>query len=202
MRHVTLVLAGLALVMAGCRSRSPQPMRPEQALSMGCVSGDVAVRLDRGDWMVDRRTQVWKVLENQPNLPPRHIGYLKRTQYKQQRGGPSFELYDVTTLNRREKIGRIDQMGRAYRFVPRRNLGFTEVDEGVASLPDSVGAVFQSMRGINLIPTTERQITFELLDKDGDGLLREQEIAGMGDRIPAADTKEYGAVDFVEFNAI
>jgi hypothetical protein len=177
-------------------------MRPERALSVGCVSGDIPVRLDRGDWMVDRRSKVWKVLENRPSLPPKHIGFLQQTKYKQQRGGGTYVLYDVTTLNRREKIGRIDQMGRAFRFVPRRNLGFAEVDEGSASLPDSVGAIFQSKQGINLVPTTERRLAFELLDKDGDGLLRDQEIAGMGDRIPAADTNGDDAVDFDEFSTI
>lgn len=201
MRHATLVLVCLALAMASCRG-GRRPIHPDGALTTGSMSGGLATRMDRGDWMVDRRTKVWKVLESQPGAPAVHIGYLTQTQYKQKRGGTAFRLYDVTTLNRREKIGRIDQMGRAYRFVPRRNQGFAEIDAGLGSLAHSVGAIFQTKQEIQLVPTSERRIAFDLLDKDGDGFLRADELQGTGDRISAADTNGDGSVDFSEFDQV
>lgn len=200
-RYVLLFLA-IAVFCGGCYSQRPKPMTKDRMLSVGCDSSGLPVRLDRGDWLVNRRNTIWKVMIQEPNAPSRHIGYLVRTQYRQARGGPDYDVYNVTTLNRREKIGRIDQLGRAYRYEPRRNAGFEEIDEGVGSLQDSVGAIFQTQFGIDLIETSERGIAFELLDKNGNGYLEKEEVAAMGDRIPAADTNGDGRIDFSEFDAI
>ena len=130
------------------------------------------------------------------------IGYLVKTSYRQLRGGPEYDVYEVTTLNRREKIGHIDQVGRAFRYVPRRNQGFDAVDEGVGSLEDSVGAIFQTPKAITLTKTTERELAFEKIDKNGDGYLDEEETRMLGDRIPGADRNRDGKVDFAEFDTI
>jgi hypothetical protein len=202
MRCALWILAAVALATTGCRSRGPLPANSDAALRAGGRSENLAVRLDRGDWMVDQRTTVWKVLEEQPTSEAVQIGYLVRCQYRQARGGPAYSLYTVTTLNRREKIGRIDAMGRAYRYVPRRNQGFAEIDEGIGSLENNVGAIFQSRRRIILEQTTERRIAFELLDLNGDGQLAGEELATVGDRIRNADRNGDDAIDFEEFDQV
>jgi len=199
-RYVLWILAAVVLMATGCRSRRPLPVNSTAALRGS--SDSLAVKLDRGDWMVDRHTRVWRVLEEQPDRPAAQIGYLVRCQYRQARGGPPYSLYTVTTMNRRERIGRIDQMGRAHRFVPRRNLAFAEIDEGAGTLETNVGAIFQTREPIILEETTERRIAFELLDQNGDGYLMGEELATVGDRIANADHDGDERIDFGEFDAI
>lgn len=202
MRSVLWILAVVALGATGCRSRYAAPAGADQALRAAGRSESLAVKLDRGDWMVDRRTQVWKVLEEQPDRPPVHIGYLVGCRYRQARGGPVYSYYWVTSLNRREKIGRIDTMGRAFRIVPRRNMGFAEVDLGAAGLENNVAAIFETNRPVVLQKTTERRLAFELLDENGDGVLSGEELATVGDRIAEADRNRDGVIDFGEFDAL
>ncbi len=202
MRSVLWVFAVVSLGVTGCRSRAPAPAGPDAALRAGRGGESLAVRLDRGDWMVDRQTTVWRVMEEQRDRPGVHIGYLVRCQFRQARGGPAYSLYTVTTLNRREKVGRIDTMGRAYRFVPRRNKGFAEIDLGAAGLENDVGAIFQTERPIKLEKTTERRIAFDLLDKNDDGVLAGEELDAVGFRIATADRNRDGKIDFPEFDAL
>mgnify|MGYP001811812851 CR=1 FL=1 len=201
-RQVLWILVGVMLVMTGCARNRRVSSCDEVATTIGQRSSSLPVRLDRGDWLVDKRTAIWAVDEEQMNGPSRRIGYLVKTQYRQLRGGPLYETYDVTTLNRREKIGRIDQVGRATRFVPRRNQGFDTVDEGVGTLEDSVAAIFQTPRRVILTQTTERRLAFEAIDKNADGYLDADETRLMGDRIPSGDQNGDGKIDFQEFDAL
>ena len=59
-----------------------------------------------------------------PNRPPEHIGFLVEKQYRQARGGPSFHMYSITTRNRDEQIGHIDQLGRAWRYEKKAGCVF------------------------------------------------------------------------------
>lgn len=201
-RSVLWILAVVALGATGCRSRGAMPADADAALRARSRSESIAAKLDRGDWMVERQTTVYKVLEEQRDRPPELIGYLFGTRYRQARGGPVYSLWTVTTTNRREQIGRIDTMGRAFRRVPRRNMGFGEVDLGAAGLENNVAAIFDTKRPIVLEETTERRIAFDLLDKNGDGQLAGDELATVGDRIASADRNGDGAIDFDEFDAV
>ena len=196
------VIVSSALVTTGCCGSSRCPPPGEPVLDLGCVDSSSPLTLDRGDWTVSRRTAVWKVQESQVNAPPRTIGYLIRRKYRQMRGGPEYHMYQVTTTNRREDVGQIDQMGRAWRFVPRRNDGFERVDEGTHPLEIGVATIFQTKRAVTLVETTERALAFELLDRDGSGFLEKNEVAPHGDRLQGADRNRDGLVGFDEFDAL
>jgi hypothetical protein len=189
-----------AVLLTGCWS-SPRT-NDARPLSVGCDDSGLPLRLDRGDWLVSEGSEIWKVYEGQPGALPRQIGYLVGRDYRQMRGGRSHRMYTVTTMNRREDVGRIDHLGRAYRFEPSRNAGFDEVDAGMNSLENNVGAIFQTPRPIHLERTTERRLAFEALDRDGDGLLQPEEISVHGDRLRDADRNADGVVDFGEFDAL
>jgi len=212
MRWYVCIVALTALMATGCSitgacrpaedcGPGSRPPPPERVLSLGCTEGG-PLRLDRGDWAVSRQSAVWKVLETQEGSPPRHIGYLTRRRFRQMRGGPAYDIFAVTTLNRSEEIGRIDQMGHAYRYRARRNAGFEEVDLGTNSMENGVAAIFDSNREVLLEKTTQRRIAFEMLDRDGSGFLEAEEMAPHGDRVRAADTDRDGRLGFEEFNAI
>ena len=191
-----------AVVTAGCTSANRCPEPEEPVLDIGCIDACHPLTLDRGDWTVSRRTAVWKVQESVVNAPPKTIGYLVKRKYRQMRGGPEYYMYQVTTLNRREEIGRIDQMGRAWRYEPQRNEGFDQIDEGTHDLELGVAAIFQTRRAITLVDTTERQLAFELLDRDGSGFLEKNETEPHGDRLQNADRNRDGLVGFDEFDAL
>ena len=191
-----------ALVVSGCRGPSRCPPPDEPVLDIGCVESSSPLTLDRGDWTVSRRTAVWKVQVSPVNAPPKTVGYLVKRKYRQMRGGPEYYMYMVTTTNRREEIGRIDQMGRAWRYEPRRNQGFEETDLGSHELEVAVGIIFDTQRPVTLVETTERVLAFELLDKDGSGYLEKNEVAAHGDRLPGADRNGDGLVDYEEFDAL
>lgn len=190
------------LVVTGCTGMKKCPAPPDPLHSIGCHTSSAPLRLDRGDWMVSQRTAVWKVLESQAGTTPRHIGYLTQRNFRQMRGGPTYAMYVVTTLNRREEIGRIDQMGRAYRYDPRRNAGFDEVDIGVTTREVGVATIFKTDRQVSFEETTERRIAFELLDEDGSGYLESTEMVPYGDRLRSGDRDRDGRVDYAEFDLI
>lgn len=195
MRRWIWLCAALALTSAGCSSGSAAT-RPQED------PDNLASRLNRGDWMVSQATRLSKVSESRVNLPPRHVGYLVTTDYRQMRGGPVFTMHKVTTLDRNEQIGHIDQLGRGTRYEPRRNGTFEEVDIGVGALPQQVASIFGFPRAVQLEPTSERRLAFEAIDRNRDGLLSAQESAEYGDRVQGADTNRDGLVDFEEFAAI
>ena len=163
----------------------------------------VAVRLDRGDWMVNKSTKVWKVLATgQPNRPPRHIGFLEQRGYRQARGGPDFKMYSITTRNRDEQIGHIDQLGQAYRYEPLRNGTFDKVAIGTNTLELNVQEIFEIADDVILRETNERELAFDALDANGDGLLQMDEARAFGDRVSGADANGDGVIDLEEFNAV
>jgi len=163
----------------------------------------VAVQLDRGDWMVNKSTKLYKVMaRGAPNRPPLLIGYVEEKEYRQARGGPEFRMYSVTTKNRAEQIGHIDQMGRAYRYEPRRNGTFDKVDLGSNTIEENVQAIFDTNDKVVLRETSARRLAFESLDANGDGVLQKAEAESFGDRVAGADTNHDGVVDFEEFDAV
>ena len=202
-KHWLIFMIALSsLVIGGCCGTTPCPPPDEPVLDIGCIESSSPLTLDRGDWTVSRRTAVWKVQESQVNAPPKTIGYLIRRKYRQMRGGPEYHMYQVTTTNRREEIGQIDQMGRAWRYEPRRNDGFEQIDEGTHDLEIGVAAIFQTRRKVSLIETTERALAFGLLDRDGSGYLEKNEVEPHGDRLRDADMNGDGLVGFDEFDAL
>jgi hypothetical protein len=163
----------------------------------------VAVRLDRGDWMVNKSTKLWKVMAvGQANRPPRHIGFLEQRGYRQARGGPDFQMYSITTRNRDEQIGHIDQLGQAYRYEPRRNGTFDKVAIGTNTLELNVQEIFEVTDDVILRETNERRLAFDALDENGDGMLQQNEARSFGDRITGADANGDGLIDFEEFDAL
>ena len=196
------MIALSALGTTGCCGSSRCPPPGEPVLDIGCVDSYSPLTLDRGDWRVSRRTAVWQVQASQVNAPPKTIGYLVKRKYQQMRGGPEYTMYMVTTTNRREEIGRIDQMGRAWRYEPRRNDGFEQVDVGTHELEIGVATIFQTKRKVSLVETTERALAFELLDRDGSGYLEKNEVEPHGDRLRNADSNRDGLVGFDEFDAL
>jgi hypothetical protein len=201
MRQLLWIPLAGALALAGCRQVPHQ--RPEaRTISVGCETGGLASRLDRGDWEVEVGSSVWKVYETQRAAPARHRGYLVAKRYRQARGGPDYTIYTVTTLNRREVRGRVDQVGRAWRYVPRRDMGFDQESVGANTLENNVAAILGLPEAAELRETTERRLAFEALDRNKDGLLQMDELRVHGDRVARADTNRDGLVDFAEFDAI
>lgn len=202
LRLVIVCVAALGVLQVTACSGTPCPPPPERTLSIGCVESKDALRLDRGDWQVSRRTAVWKVLASRPDRPPVLVGYVTQRKYRQLRGGPEYAIYEVSRLDRRDLIGRIDQMGRTWRIEPSRDSGFEETDLGVMDLELGVQEIFENPRPMILEPTTERRLAFEMLDKDGSGYLERAETEGHGDRLATADRDGDGRLGFEEFDAI
>ncbi len=194
-----LVAATLAALTSACASRSSE----REASRFIASEDNIAQRIDRGDWMVTQGSTVFKVMaQAQANRPPQHIGFLEKREYRQRRGGPEFTMYSVTTRNRDEQVGHIDQLGRAYRYEPRRNGSFDKVLVPSNTLEFNVQAILGSTKRVTFSQTNERRLAFEALDADGDGLLQPAETSSFGARITEADTNRDGVVDFAEFNAL
>jgi hypothetical protein len=202
MRHLLLLCALAALALPGCKSSPNGPGSPYR-LAPTADCDNLALRLDRGAWMENQGTRIWKVMAaSAPNRPPRHIGYVEESTYQQVRGGPQFHMLSVTTLNRKEQIGQIDQLGKAVRYEPRRNGTFEPVDLPANTRERNVAAIFDTQATITLVPTNERQLAFDAIDTSGDGLLQPGETAHLGARIHGADANRDGVVDFQEFAAV
>jgi len=198
MKHWIGLCVLAALVLSGCRSIRHAAPTP----SPDTAGDSLAARLDRGHWMVSQSTRISMVKESRPNLPPRHIGYLIESDYRQMRGGPAYRMYRVTTLDRDEQVGHIDQIGRTTRYEPQRNGTFSEVDLGVGRLEDQVAAIFGLDRAVTLEPTSERRLAFLALDRNGDGLLGGDEMREYGARLKSADSNRDGLLDYEEFSGI
>ena len=100
LRLVIVCVAALGVLQVTACCGTPCPPPPERTLSIGCVESKDALRLDRGDWQVSRRTAVWKVLASRPDSPPVLVGYVTQRKYRQLRGGPEYAIYEVSRLNR------------------------------------------------------------------------------------------------------
>ena len=108
-------------------------------------------------------------------------------------------MYSVTSLNRKEQLGHIDNLGRAVRYEPKRNGTFDQVSAGTGTLEQSVGAILRTPERISLEETSVQRIAFDTLDANGNGVLDAAEYADLGARIPSADANADGVVDFQEF---
>jgi hypothetical protein len=188
-----------ATTLSACASRS----RTVSSTSVVRAEDNIADRIDRGDWMVNRGSKVFKVMAHgQANRPPQHVGFVEQRAYRQRRGGPEFTMYQVSTQDRKEQVGHIDQMGRAYRYEPQRNGTFNKVALGTSTLELSVQGILNSSLYVTFEATTERRLAFEALDANSDGKLENAETSSFGSRIAEADRNRDGAVDFEEFKAI
>lgn len=197
MKHLGWLAAAALAVLPACRTDGTRITGPDSAREES-----FAGRMNRGTWEVKKASEVWTVGEAVPNRPPKRIGYMVARDYRREVGGPAFRMYEVTTLHRDEIIGRIDQMGHAVRYEPRRRGGFEEVDVGANSRENNVGAIFGTKQMITLEKTTERRIAFEALDANGDGRLQEAEYRAHGASLMSADTDGDKILDFAEFDAI
>ena len=199
MRNLIWLCALVMLATAACKTSAGGP----RSVPGSEDGSNLALRLDRSNWMVNKHTTVSNVLARRaPNRPPEHIGYLVKRQYREMRGGPEFRVYSVTTLNRDEQIGHIDQLGRAYRYEPRRNGSFDTVSVGANTLESNIAAIFDTLDRVTVTATNERRLAFNALDANGDGLLQIAETRSFGDRDSGADINGDGVVDFAEFDAV
>lgn len=191
----------VGLLVTACSS--PEPFSRSTGRSgftdAAIESEPLASRMDRSDWMVATRSKIWKVYENPDTQGGRHIGFLVGSKYRQMRGGPQFRMYKVTTLDRNDQIGHIDQMGRAVRYEPRRDGQFVEIPVGASSLNENVTAIFDIRSSVRLEETSKVRLAFEALDDDGDGHLNQAETAEWGGRLAQADKDRDGFVDYDEF---
>ena len=199
MRRMIWLCALSILALPACTS---SPARGPGLPTMK-AEDNIAQRIDRGDWMVNRATKVMKVMVvGQANRPPQHIGFVEERTYRQRRGGPEFTMHLVTTRDRKDQIGHIDQLGRAFRYEPQRNGSFDKVSVGTNSMERNIQAIFDVPERVTLAATSERRLAFEALDVNGDGLLQPAEARSFGARITEADTNRDGVVDFQEFDQI
>ena len=199
MRNLIWLCALCMLALTACRT-GPSG---QQSVQLDGDCENLALRLDRSDWMVNQATHISNVLAvRAPNRPPEHVGYLIERRYRKMRGGPEFSVFTVTGLNRDDQLGHIDQLGQAYRYEPRRNGTFDTVSVGSNTRERNVQAILDTQDRITLTPTSERRIAFNALDANGDGLLQLAETQSFGDRITTADRNGDGVVDFAEFDAI
>jgi hypothetical protein len=199
MRLLALPAFASLVLLAGCNTRSVS--RPST------VSGtDIAARLTRGDWMRSTGTETWKVLEESSvagqTALPRHVGYLTARDYRQEHGGPTFRIYEVSSLNRQHVLGRIDELGRVTRYDAQRNGTFVETPLVASTLENNVGAIFGTQNPIQLEKTNARRMAFEALDTNRDGALDAKETAAFGTRLSDADRNKDGKLDFAEFDLI
>jgi hypothetical protein len=198
-RSLAVLAAACALV--GC-AKSPRYASgaglPAASSGPGQPGNPSEWTVNRGDWLVGDQIGVWKVVaEGEGGKPPETIGYVTARNYREVRGGPTFTLREVTTLDRDDVIGMIDSLGNAYRYLPRRHGGADPQSVGHNTLELSVQAIFGTMRSVTLEATSERKIAFELLDANHDGGITKEEWPSA----PAHDRNKDGKVDFNEFDA-
>lgn len=200
MRHLAFPALALLVLAPACSARRVGTCPSSE------TTADIAARLDRGAWMRSKGREVWKVLEEQSvngqSRPPKHVGYLIARAYRQERGGPNFRVFEVTSLNQDEVLGRIDELGRVTRYEAQRNGTFVEAPLAASTRENDVGAILGSKRTITLERTNERRLAFEALDTNRDGVLQPAEVASFGSRLTGADTNHDKVVDFAEFDAI
>lgn len=202
MNRIALPLIGVVgLFAAACSSQEPFSRSTGRTgfTEAAIDSEPLSARMNRGDWMVSTQSKIWKVFENQPSGPERHVGYLVGSKYRQMRGGPQFTMFKVTTLDRNDQIGHIDQMGRAVRYEPRRDGNFVEIPVGSSTREENLSSIFDTRRTMRVEATSDVRLAFEALDDDGDGRLNRSETAEWSGQIAQADVNNDGFVDYQEF---
>jgi hypothetical protein len=179
---------------------------------MSGSSGSFAV--NRGDWLVGKQTGVWKVLAEQHSGAPKRIGYVTSRNHREVRGGPAFEMYEVTSLDRNTVVGSVDSLGNAVRFAPTRNT-VEAIPVGNNRLEISVQAIFDLITPVTLEKTTERDLAVEVVfnsyDHNGNGIIERDEKDADTNEYPTvpeelkrfikADANKDGRLDKTEFEA-
>jgi hypothetical protein len=197
-----LAVVAAALALGACKSpRGFVPPYGQAPLPTASRPGPGEMVLDRGDWLLGDQSAVYRVLAQEREGPPTHVGYVVSRRYREVRGGPVFTMHEVTSLDRDDQLGLVDSLGRAKKFTPRIGGGIDVVELGANTLEASVGAIFGLVRPVTLERTTERRIAFEMLDANKDGGLSPQEWPRAHGR-EDADRNRDGVVDFAEFDAI
>ena len=215
-------LAALAVVLAatgatGCSSGPRSPWGTAQIVdetpALARPSGDFAV--NRGDWVVGKQTGVWTVLASPEGRDaPRRIGYMTSSNHREVRGGPSFQMYEVTSLDRKTVLGSIDSLGNATRFVKVRNT-VEAVQVGNNRLELNVQAIFDLIKPVTIEKTSERELAAEVVfasyDHNGNGIIERVEGDPVQNEYPSnpvevkrfikADANKDGKLDRTEFEA-
>jgi hypothetical protein len=190
---------GTAFLAAGCH-RSAVPVESRDLVPDTRPVG--ALILDRGDWRTSDQVGLWKAFEERElGKAPTHVGFLVLRRYREVRDGPTFQIYDVTRLDRNDQIGQIDGLGNATRFLPKRDGGIEVVKVGNSTLVLDVQAIFGTTHPMSLAATTERKLAFEALDLNHDGGLTKDEYPRILES-PSADLNHDGKIDPQEFDAI
>ena len=211
-----LGLAALAVApllgLAGCARRGGGSYPEALPWSVAVPVGDMS--LDRGGWIVGQQKGIWKVTQEVMGKAPTQLGYVIAREHREVRGGPTFTMYEVTTTDRKDVIGFVDSLGNATRFVMGRNGSVEKVRVGNNRLDLSVASIFDTVRPVQLVPTTERALASEALfaswDKDGDGLITRSDDPEKNEfpaqpaeikRFLAADASRDGKLDRTEFES-
>lgn len=213
----TLAVLAVAVSATACSSGNRSPWGTRQVVddtpALARPSGNFNV--NRGDWLVGKETGVWMVTANPTGIAaPKRIGYVTSSNHRELRGGPAFEMYEITTLNRKNVVGSIDSLGNAVRFAPVRNT-VEAVAIGNNRLDLSVQAIFDLVTPVTLTKTTERALAAEAVfnsyDHNGNGLIERDEKDAEKNEYPSnpaevkrfikADANKDGRLDKTEFEA-
>jgi Ca2+-binding EF-hand superfamily protein len=218
-RPLVTSLAALAVLSAAtaCSSGNRSPWGTRQIVddtpALARPAGNFQV--NRGDWIIGKETGVWIVNATPQGLAaPKRIGYVTSSNHREVRGGPAFEMYEVTALDRKTVVGSIDSLGNAVRFTPVRNT-VEAVPVGNNSLALSVQAIFDLITPVTLAKTTERELAAEAVfnsyDHNGNGLIERDEKDLDKNEYPSnpadvkrfikADANKDGRLDRTEFEA-
>ena len=214
-RSLVASLAVCTLLGATACSSRRSPWGTRQVVEEPSAAGRTGkFTVNRGDWLVGKDTGVWKVLAEQGEGPPKRIGYMTSRNHREMRGGPAFEMYEVTGLDRTTVLGSIDALGNGVRFVPARNT-VEAVPVGNNRIDLSVQAIFDLIKPVTLEKTTERELAAEAVfnsyDHNGNGLIERDEkdadkneyptVAEEQKRFIKADANKDGRLDRTEFEA-
>ncbi len=205
------------LTLVGCSSGNRSPWGTRQIVdeTPALARPSDAFAVNRGDWLVGKQTGVWMVLATpEPGQAPKRLGYMTSSNHRELRGGPSFQMFEVTALDRKTVLGSIDSLGNATRFVPVRN-SVEAVPVGNNRLELNVQAIFDLGKPVTVEKTSERdlaaEIVFNSYDHDGNGLVERDEKDIDKNEYPtnpvelkrfiAADANKDGRLDKTEFDA-
>jgi hypothetical protein len=192
--------AALAAALASASCRGAGIERHPLPLAGPCDAGTTGDwSINRGDWLVGEKVGLWTVNAHPRTGAPVRVGYVTERHYREVRGGPVFQLFEVTNLDRSRAVGTVDALGNAKRFRPRQGGGFDTEAAGNSTLALGVQAILESSDPVTLDPTSERALAFEMLDANRDGVLEPKEFPRLSSKLANADRNGDGKVDFQEF---